>query len=1099
MAQRRKINIWTFLFKELTKSIEQILYMCEIENKLEFCKGVRETFKKSTRELDKIEQKIKLESGQNARNCAWEVPLPGKHKKEEDILKESGYEARFEQEFDEDEIIEFNLLDELVHEGKMNLYDAIVLIIREKATFYHERNNSQVMLGNSHIKTIKPESTNKMRACSQPLPFSSLISRINLKLRNVEREDVVKEKERKLHEKIEKANNQKVKSHMKKTRAKEEFYKRQEKVRTTQHEQKVFNRHKNEDKLKKKIEVVKKKNHNIEEIRRKAKQNNMKASEVNFILMLEKQKKKLNTDTKIEQARRVKRKLIEDRQNGIKSRNAGRVVRNRKEELENIKIQKYLEKQQKMDDAEKKRLELLEVKKQMGQRKKNINSPIKANKPTNFIIADLLASKDHLDLLMENVDYSKLKGHADQEYFSKSFDLEVGDDNHNTMLNTSFEADLEQEPVKGKKKRKRKKMSKKAKLLEDGKANELKNYYRFLTKDMESMQTREKKVKTSDKKPRKSMPNIELPEDLHISEYSELICREYGKKEKSHNKINEYSVCTLCNEVIDVNILNRHLESKIHKKLQAKANKLGKMGDVIVYENKPDFISNNFVNLKKKCKKIKAQVNQITLKYQDLFPKDASTSSNKKRMYRLCMEFEKQVMQQKKDYEAMGEVLTEIHRVIDKHEESDYVILRQVRFIDIMTEFFKSSHSCCKFEKAKFIEVLNSHFKILNKLAVLKENRKYMLLTNRVIPIIDLLSWSWCHQSGLIVFLEYIPKLLGLLTILLKQKLEKEYDDLRRLYIDYIFFCGFFDRVHKKFNTHNPYIEDSALSFKTSLRTIRTLNFIEVMTEFFQRSDIYVMDSSIKINEKVHFIMKETEIAGCLHFLATILLSQGQFGRSVDSLPKLCLSQAFFVLRIMNNIARSNIVLIQTFFTSNSFHADQFYHCTLFLFEYCIDHFMRSKEVLDILQELILLIGYFSLLCPNNQTLLSRGTETHTILYKLFKLPNDYYYKKTLFKELLFPTLLCVICDNKRNAKLFINECGKDLLLKYIKQKRGLFSQDIPTEELHKQYKDFIQQNIAKHRSIINLNTVNPEFYILSYRFPVELLESVEDLIESIK
>ena len=63
IAQRRKINIWTFLFKELTKSIEQILYMCEIENKLEFCKGVRETFKKSTRELDKIEQKIKLESG----------------------------------------------------------------------------------------------------------------------------------------------------------------------------------------------------------------------------------------------------------------------------------------------------------------------------------------------------------------------------------------------------------------------------------------------------------------------------------------------------------------------------------------------------------------------------------------------------------------------------------------------------------------------------------------------------------------------------------------------------------------------------------------------------------------------------------------------------------------------------------------------------------------------------------------------------------------------------------------------------------------------------------------------------------------------------
>ena len=35
--------------------------MCEIESKLEFCEGVKETIRSSMKSLEKIEEKIKLE------------------------------------------------------------------------------------------------------------------------------------------------------------------------------------------------------------------------------------------------------------------------------------------------------------------------------------------------------------------------------------------------------------------------------------------------------------------------------------------------------------------------------------------------------------------------------------------------------------------------------------------------------------------------------------------------------------------------------------------------------------------------------------------------------------------------------------------------------------------------------------------------------------------------------------------------------------------------------------------------------------------------------------------------------------------------------
>lgn len=77
------------------------------------------------------------------------------------------------------------------------------------------------------------------------------------------------------------------------------------------------------------------------------------------------------------------------------------------------------------------------------------------------------------------------------------------------------------------------------------------------------------------------------------------------------------------------------------------------------------------------------------------------------------------------------------------------------------------------------------------------------------------------------------------------------------------------------------------------------------------------------------------------------------------------------------------------------------------------------------LNQLIILIGYFSLGNVQNQNLLSRGTENQNIVYKLASLPYQFYFGKSENKDLLFPTLLAVCYENQRNLEILLSEINK--------------------------------------------------------------------------
>lgn len=142
---------------------------------------------------------------------------------------------------------------------------------------------------------------------------------------------------------------------------------------------------------------------------------------------------------------------------------------------------------------------------------------------------------------------------------------------------------------------------------------------------------------------------------------------------------------------------------------------------------------------------------------KNYFKNENVSSENKKRLTKLVLDLEIVVSQQKKDYEQISRVFLEINRIMDKFHEPDLSVLRNSRFVPVFIDLIKISHIIPKFELNDFIMILDSHLNILQRFCVISENRRFMLLTNKVTALMELLSWSWSHSIASFSCLHYIP------------------------------------------------------------------------------------------------------------------------------------------------------------------------------------------------------------------------------------------------------------------------------------------------------------------------------------------------------
>lgn len=87
-----------------------------------------------------------------------------------------------------------------------------------------------------------------------------------------------------------------------------------------------------------------------------------------------------------------------------------------------------------------------------------------------------------------------------------------------------------------------------------------------------------------------------------------------------------------------------------------------------------------------------------------------------------------------------------------------------------------------------------------------------------------------------------------------------------------------------------------------------------------------------------------------------------------------------------------------------------------YLLLYCIEYLESGLEdIRELLHELILLIGYFSMLMLPNQNIMNQG-ET-CILQRLTNLPIA-YFNDVKYVNVLFPSLISICYEHNLNTKI---------------------------------------------------------------------------------
>ena len=509
--------------------------------------------------------------------------------------------------------------------------------------------------------------------------------------------------------------------------------------------------------------------------------------------------------------------------------------------------------------------------------------------------------------------------------------------------------------------------------------------------------------------------------------------------------------CTLCDIVLIEEVTNeQHLTSKNHKRLKNQYS-------LTVNEEKTSIITclptelaaSRLLALKKKCKRIRQTISTYSTKNESYaFGKENLTSPNKTRLHKHSVDMEKSISNQFKDFKIIETTLKDVQKILASNNENDLHILRTNKFISYLIEVTKSVNVCHKNDLGPFVKLLDNVVQLIYVVCSVKENRTYMLITNRVIPLVDLLLWSWNNASKYIYCLNYIPQLFHLIGFLMKHKIGEFKEKYKEPVLEYIIYCGLLIKLKQRFTSFSSGLDLTSYAGKIPLALLKAISMLEVVTSHLEVPNIPFFTQTRKLNESISFLFKETEVAGCLQLMSGLLLSGGSFKKQNKSfvLPQTIFSVVMLIIKIFSNVARLEFQLLQEVLGSEV-NLDQFYHCIIFILDYSITNIDNNDEIHELLNETILLLGYFCYLNTTNQNLLSRGYGNNTILSKLLALPYNYFMGKTMEMDVLFPTLLSAVYRHTANLKIILKEMSVELLIDYIQSNLTLINKHIQMKD----------------------------------------------------
>ncbi|GCC33323.1 hypothetical protein chiPu_0011792 [Chiloscyllium punctatum] len=174
--------------------------------------------------------------------------------------------------------------------------------------------------------------------------------------------------------------------------------------------------------------------------------------------------------------------------------------------------------------------------------------------------------------------------------------------------------------------------------------------------------------------------------------------------------------------------------------------------------------------------------------------------------------------------------------------------------------------------------------------------------------------------------------------------------------------------------------------------------------------------------------LQSTELVGVLNMLYCILLHgiipDHNISAPAETYPQHTIHVAIQSLRFLNSFAFLDLPTFQSVCGAEGLSL-AFRHIVSSLLWYCYHHTCE-----DLLHEVIVCVGYFTVNHPDNQLTVQSGRHP-TVLQKLCQLPFQYFSDQRLIK-VLFPTLITACYNNPQNKVILEQEMSCILLATFI-------------------------------------------------------------------
>ncbi|XP_077067263.1 S phase cyclin A-associated protein in the endoplasmic reticulum isoform X6 [Siphateles boraxobius] len=427
---------------------------------------------------------------------------------------------------------------------------------------------------------------------------------------------------------------------------------------------------------------------------------------------------------------------------------------------------------------------------------------------------------------------------------------------------------------------------------------------------------------------------------------------------------------------------------------------------------------------RKKAKKLRARMNSRAKEYETCMEAKSQTpdSPYKAKLQRLVKDLVKQQQGQDSGQWASNKVsgldrtLGEISRILEKQNNADQVAFQVGGGLTALEQILQvvtaasSPTAVPRIPLKSLCAAVNTYYL---SCAHCHNNCSYVLYSNKITFLMDLLL----HQLTLFVPDED--------TSIFGRSVNKQiFEGLTTGLLQTV--ATVLGQLHPtNLNGDSPRI----CTPDAKSRPVASENFNTRTQDFI--SSLSIFDNKRQDPTGLTALLQSTDLVGVLHMLYCILLHSAP-PEPLSVVPtgpqgpysSVVIQVALQGLRFLNTFALLDLSAFQCVLGAEGLSL-AFRHIVSSLLWYCSQ---QSSE--ELLHELIICVGYFTVNHPDNQVNVQSGRQP-SVLQKLCQLPFQYFSHPRLIK-VLFPSLICACYNNLQNKVILQQEMSCVLLATFI-------------------------------------------------------------------